>query len=246
MSESFQQQLSILKDLQEIDLNLHKFQQVLAELPTRLNDAKLAFEQKAAERDAAKAELNATLKQKATDEKTVEDSAQFLREREAKLYAIKTNKEYQAALKEISDGKRSNRELEDRVIQYMEKIEALTKNCEQLNSEAAEKESVFTKVQADVNAEEEKIRADMKDFETRRPTLVAKLDKVLLRKYDFIRKRYVLALVAVKDGACQGCLRRIPPQMYNEMLRNDEQKNCPQCQRLLYIEVASEPQEKSE
>ncbi len=236
MSNSFREQLVVLKELQDIDLNLHRFDQVLKGLPERVLEVKTAYESKLAEKNLAQQELNSLQSAKKEDETGVEESSQYLREREAKLYAIKTNKEYQAALKEISDGKRLNREREDRILQYMEKIEELAKKCEQLSAETAEKESAYAKAMSEAQAETANIRAQMKEFEVKRPELAAKVDKVWMRKYDFIRKRYVLALAAVKDGACQGCLRRIPPQMYNEMLRFNEQKVCPSCQRLLFIE----------
>ncbi|MBT3182776.1 MAG: hypothetical protein HN337_09775, partial [Deltaproteobacteria bacterium] len=70
-----------------------------------------------------------------------------------------------------------------------------------------------------------------------------KLDKKIVRKYDFIRKRYVEALSTVENGACHGCSTRIPPQLLNEMLRGEELKHCPSCQRLLFVDRSAKQDE---
>nr|HQH80955.1 hypothetical protein [bacterium] len=61
-------------------------------------------------------------------------------------------------------------------------------------------------------------------------------DKDVRHKYEFVGKRYVDVVVKIEDGACRGCLRKIPPQMLNEMLKRSELKVCPNCQRLVYLE----------
>lgn len=238
MTAAFQEQLSLLHELQDIDLNLRKLQDALDELPQQIRELESAWIIVRDELEAARAELSGVEKSKRTDEVELAASVEQLRQREARLYAIKTNKEYQAALKEISEGKRINREREDRILQAMEQIEALTQKITQLEKESADKEVAFKSRQETTREQEGKVREKMGADTSRRPALVAAIDKMLVRKYDFVRQRYPVVLSAVVNGICQGCSRKIPPQLFNEMLRREELKACPSCQRLIYVAEA--------
>ncbi len=235
MAEAFQGQLALLKELQAIDLDLHSLKIKLDKLPAAIADKKQEYESISDRIGALKAELEATEKNRRTDEIELEASTQHYREREAKLYAIKTNKEYQAALKEISEGKRANREREDRIIQAMERIEALKKEIEQLQGEYAEKEAAYKSAKEEMDKEAAGIESKIEAESARKPEIEKSLDKETLRKYNVIRGRYPDAFVGVVSGICQGCSRRVPPQLYNELLRQEKMKVCPNCQRLIYV-----------
>lgn len=237
MTIDFREQLTYLRKLQEIDLDLYNSQIELNSLPERIAEEQAAFDAMKTELDAVNAELAAIEKSRVTDEHELKESIERLREREAKLYAIKTNKEYQAAIKELSDGKKLNREREDRILVSMEKIEELKQKSTQLAEQFADKKTAFEEKKKEIDAEIEKIEKRMEEESRNRPDIVSKIERDLLRKYDFIKKRFSIAVAEVKDGACEGCMRRVPPQMLNEMLKVNECKACPSCQRLIYIDT---------
>ena len=240
-SDNFQEQLGILRQLQEIDLNLHKCKVVLDGLPQRLQATESALAEVTEALEGAKAEMAELEHTRRTDEADLEASVEHLREREAKLYAIKTNKEYQAALKEVSEAKRLNREREDRILAAMERIEELTQKSAQLETDFADKEKAYKAKKEEVDTEEKGLRQTMEEGQAKRPDLTSRIEKETQRKYDFIRQRYADALAPVVNEICQGCSRRIPPQLFNEMLRQEKIKVCPNCQRMLYVmEVSSE------
>ena len=241
MVSAFQGQLALLKELQAIDLDLHVLKIKLNELPARIADKKQEYEAVNERIGALRIELGETEHNRHTDEKDAEAAAVHLREREAKLYAIKTNKEYQAALKELSEGKRANREREDRVIQAMERIEALKQEITQLEGEFAEKEAAYKSAKEEIEKEEAEIQKKIEAESSRKPEIEGNLDKETLRKYGVVRSRYADALVGVISGICQGCSRRVPPQLYNELLKQSDVKVCPNCQRLIF--VAAKPAE---
>jgi len=235
MSTDFREMLSLIKELQKIDLDLHNFARTMDEFPERMKVEQSSYDEIKSHLESVKSELSEVEHEKRTHESELAESTEYLRNREAKLYAIKTNKEYQAAIKEVSDGKKINREREDLILKAMERIEELKKSIEELEVQFAEKQKALDLKKSEFAEEEQKLRDEFSSYEKRRPEIVAKLDKKLMKRYDFVQRRYVDAVVAVKDNACQGCLRRIPPQMINEMMRFEELKSCPHCQRLLYL-----------
>lgn len=247
MTAPFEEKLALLKELQDIDLDLHTLTHELNSLPAKIAEVEAAYSEIKQKLDSLKTDLAEVEKQKRTDESELASSVDHLRTREAKLYAIKTNKEYQAALKEISEGKRINREREDRVIAAMERGETLQKEITQLSQEYADKEGIYKEKLNGVRIEEDSIKKKMEQENARRPELIAKIDKDIRHKYETVRQRFPQVLAGVARGICQGCSTRLPPQLYNEMLKRTDFKICPSCQRLIYVVAApAEEDENSE
>lgn len=240
MTTDFQSQLAFLKELQEIDLRLSEISSKIEALPEKISAVESAYLEVKTEHENSKNELDEAEKARRKEEMELTSTAENLRQRESRLYAIKTNKEYQAVLKEIAEAKKANKEREERILAYMEKIESLTQKITQLDKDLADKEAAFNKESEFIKAEEEELKKQYAEFEKRRPDILSKLDVKLVRKYDHIRQRYDDALVRVEKGVCQGCSMNVTPQLYNEMLRYKELKNCPCCHRLIYVEREGE------
>ena len=61
-----------------------------------------------------------------------------------------------------------------------------------------------------------------------------------------LNSRKGLAVVGIKNGTCQGCFLALPPQLMQEVRRNDRVLTCSHCQRILYwseeaLQTPSEP-----
>src|SRR6185295_5190576 len=87
---------------------------------------------------------------------------------------------------------------------------------------------------------ERKVRLDQLNTEIERERVVRTelsetVDQELRRKYEMIfSRRGGVAVVEIREGICQGCRMRVPPQLYNEIQRNAKVILCPSCQRMLY------------
>ena len=227
-------ELALLKDLQAIDLTLHDIHQELETLPKTIADIEAVYLVAKQSLDAHRHELQELEKTKRLEELEVQTSVDHLAQREAKLYAIKTTKEYQAAIKEVADTKKSNRDREDRILQMMERLEQLHKNTTQLETDFADKDSAYTAKVTELKGHEEELKKKIAEVSVRRPELVTQIDVKLLRKYDIVRSHYADVLAEVVKGVCSGCHMNVPPQLYNEIRRLEEMKSCPSCHRLLH------------
>jgi predicted nucleic acid-binding Zn-ribbon protein len=235
MSTDYTSQLTLLRELQQIDVKLHKDRVSLNAIPLERQKIEEEHRIARAEFDGLKDELAEVEAQKSKDEGDLEFATAHFQEREAKLYAIKTQKEYQAAVKEISEAKRANREREERILKSMERAEELNQKITQLNDAITDKDKEFETKLADLDAQVAELQAEITAFEARRPDILEKIDKVVIRKYDHIRQRYPDALVPIMSGVCGGCSMNIPPQLVNETLKAKEMHNCPSCHRLIYM-----------
>lgn len=236
MTIDIKAQLALLKELQDIDMVVREIEEELASMPQKIEGAKAAWLELSEKLREKETEKNAGVKQRKDLEIELEDTTRKLQERETRLFTIKTNKEYQAAIKEIADGKKANKEREDVVIKLMEKIEGLTQEITQLSGAAADKEKEF-------RTKEDEFLRQKSELEKRRDGQVQelkkiepKVDKKLLEQYSFIRTRYLDPMAAVVGGICQGCNMNIPPQMYNELLKGLKIHFCSNCHRFVYVD----------
>jgi hypothetical protein len=201
--------------LEKLDENLHDFQQVIEEQESVIN------------------ELNQKYRNYETD---VRMNLDQIKKSEAKLSSVKTNKEYQAFLKEIDDIKDKNSKLEDVMIEFLDRIEDAENT---LNAKMTE----YSELQARLNNEKETIQKEteagkrqLENLDAERQAVAAGIDAGLLATYNKVKsiQGNSIAIAVVKDAVCQGCNMNIPPQMYNELQRGDSLKKCPICDRIIY------------
>jgi predicted nucleic acid-binding Zn-ribbon protein len=183
----------------------------------------------------AKAMLDARKQDRRQLERDIDDLESRASKSQTKLSGIKSNKEYQAALKEIDDLKTEQARLEDRALEIMEELDALEVKCRDME---AERKSLRQRVEAEKRHVEEEIRAldrELDQSEKDRHGISQTINRELLSRYDLIRtKKMGVAVSPVIKGVCQTCHLAIPPQKYNELIRGADLLTCPHCQRIIY------------
>ncbi len=236
MSNVTKEQIVSLVNLQQIEIEtssvktkISNVDQRLEKLDDRLHDFKQVIEKQ----ESVINELNQKYRDYETD---VRMNLDAIKKSEAKLSSVKTNKEYQAFLKEIDDIKEKNSKLEDDMIDFLDRIEAAENT---LNTKMAE----YSELQTRLNVEKETIQKEteegkrqLEDLDAQLKTVAAGIDTALLATYNKVKalQNNAIGIVAVIDAVCQGCNMNIPPQMYNELQRGDSLKKCPICDRIIY------------
>jgi predicted nucleic acid-binding Zn-ribbon protein len=224
-----------LTELQVIDQEIAKLD---AEKDTKLaglREFEVVFEERESSINELKEKIEAAEIRRRELEAELSDELSRLKERQSKMMQVQTNREYQSLLKEIEDGKKSNKEREEKVLQLMEVAEADTKSMTEQASTIEEEKNALEKeskaAQKFATAIEKKKARILK----KRNTMAKEINPPLLRKYDMLReRRNGKAVVLVINGVCQGCFMSIPPQQFNDILKGDRMLNCPTCQRILY------------
>ena len=155
-----------------------------------------------------------------------------------KLSSVKTNKEYQAFLKEIDDLKEKNSKLEDDMIDFLDRIEEAENTLNAKKAEYSELQTRLNNEKETIQKETEEGKRQLEDLDEQFKTVAAGIDAALLATYNKVKalQNNAIGIVAVTDAVCQGCNMNIPPQMYNELQRGDSLKKCPICDRIIYWE----------
>ena len=218
-----------------IDLEIRKLQKERLELPFRLNALKEIIEKKRTEIDEIKDKLADLRTRKAEVEDELELETERLKKSQQKMSAVKNNREFQALSKEIEEIKRSNKTRENEVLELEVNIEDLKEEVKKKTKEieGLEQESLTEKKKKAKS--EREIDAKIAELEREREAVAKEVKPELMARYRFLsEKRAGIVVAAVDEGVCSVCNMKIPPQMYNELLRDEKILYCPSCQRIIY------------
>lgn len=230
-------QLELLWELQKIDLALQEIKGERERYPKEMRrlDEKQGIEKDKIKKEKEKVEL--LEKERRQKEGHLSLEQEKIKRAEGRMFEVKTNKEYQALLKEIETIKEANSREEEVILRVMDEIDALKKDL-------AKREKEISATVSKIEAEKNVIEAGVSQSEVlwkkqmeRREVLSKQLDSNLFRLYNTLKeKRQGVGMVAARQETCQGCYVNIPPQMYNEIQRNNTLVRCPNCNRVLYWE----------
>ena len=228
--------VKLLEELQGIDLKIDGRQaekdallQQMAGLDRELEESRLSLV-------ALREELTTLQGQKEETEQTLVVESDNIVRSEARLHDIKTQKEYQAVLKEISTAKKVTTELEELILKTIGETEALQGSIDEGEQKLAAFSTNIAVRKVDVQGQLNRLEAEIATDQTERNATAAGLSAPLIKRYSMLReKRQGIAVVEARDGSCLGCNMNIPPQMYNNLYKGLELITCPHCQRMLFI-----------
>ncbi len=228
-------ELSILVRLQGIDLEIRKLKKEKERLPERYDALNETIEQKEGEIEELKDKLADLRTRKTEVEDELELELERLKKSQQKLSAVKTGREFQALSKEIEEIKKANKAREDEILQLEEDIETVKKEVESRKKEIEGYEKEAAAEKKHINAKEKEYDKKIASLTKERDEVAKEVKPDLLARYNFLSDKRDGVVVAVVDqGVCSACNMNIPPQMFNELLREERILFCPSCQRIIY------------
>lgn len=230
-------QLELLVKLQSCDSAIHQAQRMQENHPRMIAQLEEMLAQEREEIRLQEKLLEESRKKRVQKEQELalnEDKVQKARQH---LTAVKTNKEYQAALKEIELIQQGNARIEEEILTIMEEAECLTRQKvdreTRFNRKAKEAEENKGVLESQLTA----CTHEIEEHERLKSTLIVQIQTELLDLYHKIKqKRPELTVVAVENSCCMGCHMNIPPQLFNEIKRCQKIITCPHCNRILFWE----------
>ncbi|VAX27649.1 hypothetical protein MNBD_NITROSPIRAE02-1391 [hydrothermal vent metagenome] len=240
------EELKLLVALQEIDSVILRKRLELKKAPEEIKryQGPLSESEKAYRREKEKCEaIEKKKKQKELEVKEVDDRIEKLKSR---MSDIKTNKEYQARLKEIEAIERERSRLEDDILYMMEELDEVSGGLKEAESRIGDEKKRLQSLQKELDEKSDLIKKELAELEEQREALARKIPAALYNRYmDVFQKSSGLSVVEAEDERCLGCYMSIPPQIYVEIKMSEEIVQCPQCGRFLYRKetAAGEPEE---
>jgi predicted nucleic acid-binding Zn-ribbon protein len=228
-------QISLLVELQRLDSEIRRLSIKKIELPDQLSRQDKEFQTVSQGVDEARKALDVSAKAHRDKESELKDGIDRLRKTKDRLLEVKTNKEYQAMLKEIETIEQKNSGFEDEILTLLEKTDTFKKEIRErektLDEYRKQYEREKKKTEEELSSLDEEILTCQKNLQG----LSSEIERDLAKKYQIIKRRKNgLAVVPVVKGVCTGCHLNIAPQLYNELLKSDQVLSCPFCNRIIY------------
>ncbi len=231
------EQLQLLVKLQKTETEVAALRAKKDELPRKKEMLVADMEGREQELQAEKDRLESLREDHRRKEAELADGAERIKKAKNRLLDVKTNKEYEATLKEIDSIVDANGIIEDGIITLLDEIDRTRSTVAASSSEIEEYRRQYEKEAAGIEAELGSIDDSLEEKVREQKGLRSKIDEGLIKKFDLIRgRRNGQAVVKVENEVCSGCHMNIPPQLYNELLRSEELILCPHCNRIIYCE----------
>ncbi len=232
---SLQEHLLKLAALSEIESKIFKAKSELEKLQSHLRGLENQLQETLKNLDQKKKLSETQHENQQNIVRNLEESKEHTKQREARLYGIKTTKEYQAALKEIATAKRDHVSLDAELKQLATSLESLKTETSELEEKDKNIESQIEQEKQAIQGELEKLNQEMNEGIRLKKEIFETLDKGLVTRYERVLLRRQPAVAGVRGGTCQECNISIPAQMFIELQRGNEIFSCPSCSRILYV-----------
>jgi predicted nucleic acid-binding Zn-ribbon protein len=233
--EAIKEKLDLLIILQEKDRVLDKFRSRAREIPLKIEEHGTTINGLRTQLDESKKNVISFQLEKKQKELDLESHEAQIKKRTAELNSVKSNDTYKALLAEIETAKKANSQLENDILEIMEKIDAENIAAREKEKELKLKESA---IQSDIKCLEDdlaKLNAEISKLETERSEYSKGIPSDVLKRYDWIREsREGVAVVAIEGENCCGCNMQLRPQVVNDVIKGQDFVTCDSCSRILY------------
>ena len=228
-------QLEHLIQLQQIDSKIRAIQRTIEDVPGKITEVESPLQDSQNVLNRIKQQYDAFEKKKREKERALEDINDKINKLKMRTGEIKTNKEYQALLKEIKTVEDDRSSIEDDILSAMEDADTLGK---QIKTEEQNYRINKEKVEAlkkDIENEKSETEKELLTVQGIREKVIEAVDSEVYDQYFMLLEICGgLAVIEVKDEICQGCNMNIPPQLFVELKKNEEIYNCPHCRRIIF------------
>lgn len=237
-------QLQTLIELQGYDARITALEAEATRLPKQIEAIQTSLAEAKRTLETLKVRIDTGRKELRAKEKDLEVIAAKRSKQEARLYEVKTNKEYSAALLEIEESKQEKGKTEEEILGLMELQERLNGEIREAEVRFKTREEQGRQDEAVVRKKLGAVEQELGGVRGERTTRARELPAALLADYERICKaRGGIAVAAVSSSAiCGGCRVTIRPQAILELRSGATVlMRCESCGRYLYWQEAPSP-----
>ena len=230
------EQLKFLIELQELDSAIISMAEKIELIPRKLEQFKSPLKEANELFQKTKTKYSALSKKKKDKDLQLDEIQDKINKLKSRSCDIKTNKEYEAHLKEIQGFGKNMSKIEDEILVIMEEIEAFEKELKEEESKVKKAEEDYNLQEKILGEEQKKLQAELDTEKAKRKDFVSRLENEYYTQYMNLMKRYGdKVVVETRNEICLGCNTNIPPQLYNDIKKGDVLYNCFFCKRFLYM-----------
>lgn len=225
-----------LVELQNVDTQLRDINELLGDLPKKVDKLRSEEEELINDVETGKSRLKEIELSLNKAEHKMADLKQKIDKLKDQLSLVTSNKQYDALTQEIEYLKVELDEVETADLEDEEEKESLSKDLE-------EKEENLESLSKDLSSRRVKLEELMSEsaesksaLEKTRQEKISFIDESILSRYDRVSAaREGLAVVKLEGNSCGGCGFVVPPQDVADIRDKDNYYTCDICSRFIYF-----------
>ena len=229
-----------LLKLQEVDKEIRRLQDEIAEFPKRVAAIELKLAGTKTQLEKAQTAVKADEAARRKHDTTISDLRGKISKYRDQSLDVKTNEQYKALLHEIQFAEKEIAATEDKILELMVNADSRDKEVKAAQAEAKAETAEIEKEKDQARqrtAEDEKLLAEQR---AKRDQLRTGVKEDLLRQYERVSKFRGSGISEVRNQKCMACQVMLRPQTYNEIRSGQQIVFCDSCQRVLYFSAADE------
>ena len=227
--------MKALVEVQGIDSDIAKKVAIMEAIPKKVSSVEQPLREARSLYEKAKQRYEAHVKKKKEKEGLLDEINEKIRKLRGRTSEIKTNKEYQAHLKEIEAVETQQRGVEEEVLFLMEAVDTAQRELKGDEGKVKIEEERIEAFKKKLEEEVGETEKELDELKLQREQLVKDIEGELYHLYvQLLETKRGLAVVETRGEVCQGCYMNIPPQLFVEIKKNEKIIQCPQCNRILY------------
>jgi uncharacterized protein len=234
-------QYQVLSEIKKIEDKYYRLHWELERIPEEIAKINARLKEKEDEFKKIKSGFDDYEKKQRTAEMDLREREEALKKAESKMMEVKTNEEYQAALKENETQKKEKAKFEETVLLLISKVEEQRALLKESEKNFLELQKSLNDEKAVLEEERKKLAIHYEELCTKKNSSASLLKPEIATIYERIARRGEGPAIAfAQGGLCGSCSMKILPQRYNEMLGFKSLHRCGHCGRLLIIEPQTE------
>ena len=228
--------LSLLVKLQKLDLNLDKIRSDKESFLLQVNSYEKKIKQLEKELKEKKKETKEIKKKRREREERIEEIDILLSKHEEEKYKVKSQDEFDALDKEVTQLEKEKKEVEDVILDLMEREEIIARELPLYEKEKEEEKKRLKKNKNNSLEVIDKLIQKEEILKREREELICGLDNNILNQYEKLRKiRGGLAVARIEKGVCEACRVKVSTSLAYEVSQGKGIIYCENCSRILYI-----------
>lgn len=234
--QNLKEQLGKLVELQKLDTEIYSLKQEKEAKPEQIKALEAVFTQKKESLNSLEKASLDLQKKKKDYELELSTSEESTKKLQTQLYSLKTNKEYQAMLKQIADTKADASVIEDKILGVLDEMDKLKGKVDEEKAHLKQEEATFNDEKKKVEVRIKEIDEKLATLETQRKQVTPAIEPKIITAYErILSNRDGLAIVSVVNNSCGGCNMFVPPQVINLIKMYEHIITCEFCNRMLYV-----------
>ena len=235
MEANFESDIDRLAALQQLDCQLKEKMRQVDELVGGADQFEAELVRQRATVAALTSERDTLETQRVGMDSRLESEGGKIRDSRMRQNRVRNDRELLALQREIDLAKEATQQVEEQLIAVMEHLESLTQRLAEARASMEQMETQLPQEVAGRRQLAEDILRGLEGERQQRDVLARGMSDSLRSKYEQIfERRGGTAVVEVRNGTCLGCHMHVPPQLFNELQKFRDMRQCPNCHRILF------------